>query len=77
MAICGCLIGCVDYNNRPPPSQAEVKASDVKRQNYMDTLPMTPEQKAAAKAHMGGPPTPPPAGMPNQQAGSPAGSSGK
>lgn len=52
-------MGCVDYNNRPPPTQAEVKQADDKRQSYIDSVPnLTAEQKAQMKAHMGGPAAP-------------------
>lgn len=55
-AVVGATIGCVDYNNRPPPSQAEVKQADQKRQSYIDTIPnLTPEQRAQMKSHLGGP----------------------
>ncbi|MHB8635677.1 MAG: hypothetical protein ACYC96_04300 [Fimbriimonadaceae bacterium] len=60
------LTGCVDYNNRPPASAAEIKTADAKRQSYVDTLPnLTPEQKAQMKSHLGGPPAPPAPGMPS------------
>jgi len=46
--------GCSDEDNRVP-TKPEVKAADVKRQAYIDSLPIPPEQKAIMKSHMGGP----------------------
>lgn len=48
------LIGCDDNNRVPTP--AEVKAADVKRQSYVDSLNLPPDVKARMKAQVGGPP---------------------
>jgi len=73
LAVVG-LVGCADYNNRPPATPAEVKQADDKRQSYVDTMPnLTPEQRAQMKSHMGGPPAPPQPGMPQAGGGQAAG----
>ena len=62
------VAGCSSDDNRTVTKE-EAAAADVKRQSFIDGLKIPESQKAAMKAHMGGPPVANPADAAREKAG--------
>ncbi|CAN5568001.1 hypothetical protein BH11ARM2_BH11ARM2_13910 [soil metagenome] len=67
------LGGCSGGDNNRTVTKEEISNADANRQDYIDKLNIPESQKAAMKAHMGGPPVADPAAAAKAGATAPTG----